>query len=143
MIQSCVRWMEGLSPVAWRWITLLYFVAMTTGTHWPKLRIGAPGPIPLDKILHAVAFCGLSGLLMLTRLLDRRSERAFDPRNIWRCTGLTLALAAVDEITQAIPGEDRFPGWDDYTADAIGIAIALLVAILLFSRVRASSHETT
>lgn len=143
MIQWAVRWMEGISPVAWRWIALLYFVALTTGTHWPKLRVGAPGPIPLDKILHTVAFCGLSGLLMLTRLLDRRSVRAFVPRNIWRCTGLTLALAAIDEITQAIPGEDRFPGWDDYAADVVGITIALLVANLLFSRVRPTAPDAT
>ena len=123
-------------------MTLLYFVALTTGTHWPGLRVGTPGPIPVDKILHALAFCGLSGLLMLTRLLDRASPRAFVHRNIWRCGGAALVLAAIDELTQALPGEDRFPGWDDYAADALGVGIALLVAMLVFSRVNTHGHRT-
>jgi len=125
----------------WRWVSLLYFAALTTGTHWPRLRLGAPGPIPVDKILHALAFCGLSGLLMLTRLLDRSSPRAFVRRNIWRCATAVLVLAAIDELTQALPGQNRFPGWDDYAADALGIIIALLVAILVFSRIDSRVHR--
>ncbi len=135
MIEAAVRWMESVKPALWRGVALVYFAALTTGTHWPSLRVAAPGPIPLDKILHAIAFCGLAGLLMLSRLVDRSSPRAFAARNIRRSALLALILGAVDELTQALPGQDRFPGWDDFAADAVGIAIALAIAMLLFRRV--------
>lgn len=137
MITWCVRRMARISPAAWRRVALVYYLVLTTGTHWPKLRVGAPGPIPVDKILHAIAFCGLAGLLMLTRLLERRAPHPFTPRNVLRVTAVTLVLGALDEITQALPGQDRFPGWDDYFANCIGIAIAGLVALMVFRPVAA------
>ena len=132
MIRPIVWRLERVGVAMWRWVALAYFATLTTGTHWPGLRVGAPGPIPVDKILHALAFCGLAGLLMLTRLLDRASPRAFGRRNIWRAAAAALALAAIDEITQALPGANRFPGWDGFAADALGIAIALMVAMFAF-----------
>lgn len=142
MIRLVVLGLERVSAATWRWVTLIYFAALTTGTHWPGLRIGSPGPIPMDKILHALAFCGLSGLLMLTRLLDRTSPRAFVQRNIWRCAAAAAAVAAIDEITQALPGQDRFPGWDDYAADVVGIAVAVMVALFVFRRVALPSRPS-
>ncbi|MCC6907275.1 MAG: hypothetical protein IT430_04975 [Phycisphaerales bacterium] len=132
MITTTVGWMESVKPGIWRGVALAYFIALTTGTHWPSLRIGAPGPIPLDKILHALAFCGLAGLLMLARIADRSACRAFSARNIWRSALLALILGAIDELTQALPGQDRFPGWPDFAANTVGIAIALAVAMLVF-----------
>ncbi len=132
MIARPVRLMERISPSVWRRVVVLYWLALTAGTHWPSLRVGRPGPIPVDKILHALAFCGLAGLLMLTRWLDRRAAAAFSARNIHRCTALTLLLAALDEVTQTWGRLDRFARWDDFAADVAGIALAWIVAILLF-----------
>ncbi len=134
MIRALVEQMERVSRSAWRRITLIYWLALTAGTHWPKLRIGAPGPIPVDKILHALAFAGLAGLLMLTRLLDRQTPRAFAARNINRAAAAALALAAIDELTQYWPALDRFARFDDFVADVIGIAAAWCVAMLVFRR---------
>lgn len=132
MIVRLVRLMERVSPAAWRRVVVVYWLALTAGTHWPSLRVGRPGPIPVDKILHALAFCGLAGLLMLTRWLDGAAPSAFTARNINRCAALALLLAALDELTQAWWRLDRFAQWDDFAADVVGIALAWLVAMLLF-----------
>jgi len=137
MIQAAVRRMERVSPRAWRWIALVYWAALTAGTHWPSLRLGRPGLIPVDKILHAGAFAGVCGLLMLTRWLDRPGVRPFTSRNINRACLAAAILAALDEITQSWVLLDRFAKLDDFIADAVGILIAWLVATLLFQRVSA------
>lgn len=135
MIRAAVGRMERVSPRTWGWIALIYWIVVTTGTHWPKLRIGAPGLIPVDKILHAIAFCGLAGLLMLTRRLDRRAGRPFAARNINRACAVAVALAALDELSQTWAPIDRFARLDDFIADVVGILIAWLVATLVFRRV--------
>lgn len=139
MIHTLVELMERVGSRAWRRITLLYWLALTAGTHWPKLRIGAPGLIPVDKILHALAFAGLAGLLMLTRLLDRQAPRSFAARNINRSCAAALVLAVIDEATQHWPALDRFARLDDFIADVIGVALAWGVAMLLFRRARSGN----
>ena len=137
MIRCAVRLMERVHTGAWRWIATLYWIALTLGTHWPSLRVGQPGPIPVDKILHAVAFCGLAGLLMLTRWFDRRAAFSFESGNINRSCLAAVVLAAIDESSQSWAWFDRFARLDDFIADLLGIAVAWTVAMLLFRRHRA------
>jgi len=134
MIKALVDRLERISAKAWRWTFVVYYLALSAGTHWPGLRLGPPTVIPVDKILHMTAFCGAVGFLMLTRWCDRKSPRAFMPRNIWRCAGVGIVLAGLDELSQNLPGQDRFATWEDFAANVLGIAIATLVALTLFRR---------
>ncbi|MFW5653389.1 MAG: hypothetical protein ACOC0P_05030, partial [Planctomycetota bacterium] len=58
---------QRFSLTFWRLTFVLYAVALTIGTHLPTFRPPGQQVLPVDKILHLIAFAGLAGLLMLTR----------------------------------------------------------------------------
>lgn len=123
-----------LAPVRyWRVVIIVYAIALTIGTHWPKLRVGGPGGFPIDKVLHVVAFAGAAGLLMLARPAGSH-RTAFSIANVALAASMTLVWAALDEWTQSAAALDRFARLDDYIADAIGVAISTAIAGLFFSR---------
>jgi len=95
----------------WRIVTLVYLAALTTGTHWPELRVGVgPGPPP-DKVLHLLAFGGLTLLVWQCRLFKR----------IWQA-GLACALwVLVDEWTQSLAILNRQSSWQDVIAGELGV----------------------
>ncbi len=97
----------------WRIAFLVYLLAMTTGTHWPRLRFGAEIPAT-DKTIHMFAFAGLTFLLWRARWVRMWPAAAM----------LVLAWAIVDEFTQGIPGLGRTVSPDDITADVLGVAVA-------------------
>jgi quinol-cytochrome oxidoreductase complex cytochrome b subunit len=140
MIKSLVDRLEAVAIAKWRWTFVIYYIILSTATHWPGMRVGRPGPIPIDKILHIIAFAGLAGFLMLTRWCDRQSTRAFATRNILRSTLVALAAAALDELAQGLPGQDRFVTWSDFAANAAGIAAATLVALFIFKPANRNSR---
>lgn len=105
---------------AWRIALFVAAALVETATHWPKLTLGTPDQ-PVDKLLHATAFCTLTALVVQARLLQRR----------WLVLPLMLAWSAVDELTQGIPGLNRSVDLDDWLADAIGIVLALAFAAAL------------
>ncbi len=77
----------------WRVFFVAYAIALTVGTHWPRLDLDV-GDLPApDKILHMLGFGGLAFLLWRTRWIMR--IRIMLP--------ILLLWALLDEITQAIP----------------------------------------
>lgn len=89
-------------------VALVLLVAYVWGNNQPE----AAGliPPPWDKLAHLAWYTTLSGLLLLG--LGRRA---------WPCVLVgTLLLAGLDEWHQLdLPG--RFPGIDDWLADALGV----------------------
>lgn len=105
---------------------ILYAIALTIATHWPRLTLGPDVPAT-DKEIHIVAFALATLLLWMTR---------------WRTNFLTVAVvviiwAGVDELTQAIPVIQRTCSWLDFLANLTGIALASFI-IWAFARWRPS-----
>lgn len=109
----------------WRGAFILYAIALTVATHWPRLTIGPEIPAT-DKEIHTAAFALATFLLWMTRW----------QRRMWMVMLIALAWAGLDELTQAIPIIQRTCSWLDFLADAIGVALATLAirAVARFTR---------
>ncbi|ALK99807.2 MULTISPECIES: VanZ family protein [unclassified Massilia] len=83
-------------------------------SHWLPL-------LPHDKLLHFIAFAGLSTLAL-------RIEPAWPLRTVW-LLGLLLAGLAIELLQKLVPG--RSFCWRDMGANAAGIAATALVFGLL------------
>lgn len=106
----------------------LYTVVLLTATHWPQ-EAGLP-PIPAsDKVQHFVAYFLWTGLLLF-------AWNIVSHRGTILVMVLGMSLAALDEVTQGIPGINRSPDALDWVADAIGV-IASALAWTLFRVIRA------
>lgn len=138
MIRPIVSWLESRKLRTWRIVLTVGIIGLTVATHWPRLRLRAPTPIPIDKLLHVTAFGGLTGLVMLARLLPA-TKRAFAWRNALFSFLVVAVWSGMDELTQEFPGLGRHATWPDYLANLIGATMALLLAGLVFSRTPASS----
>ena len=95
---------------------LLAALILLAGYVWGNSLPEAAGliPPPWDKLAHLAWYATLSGLLLLG--LGRRAWP-------WVLVG-TLLLAGLDEWHQLdLPG--RFPGIDDWLADAFGVLIGV------------------
>ena len=103
-----------------------YALVLVTATHWPQLRIeGGPVPRP-DLFIHVTAFGLWTCLLIATQLLGPwRSKPA-----IAKAVVVGLIYAAVDEGTQAIPALGRTVALDDYGANALGVTLAGVAAMI-------------
>jgi VanZ family protein len=77
--------------------------------------------LPHDKLLHFIAFAGLSTLAL-------RIEPAWHLRALW-LIGLLLAGLAIELLQKLVPG--RSFCWYDMRANTAGIAAATLVFGLL------------
>jgi len=102
---------------AWRVLFIVVALALAVGTHWPRLEIdlgGAPAP---DKLLHAGAFGLVTLLLWMTGWIRR-------PRTLLL---VGLAWAALDEITQGVPGLSRTVSIHDALASAVGVTLATAI----------------
>ncbi len=98
---------------------VVYAIVLVVATHWPRLTIEGPIERP-DLVIHLAAFGLWCVLLAMTGLLGGR----WTARNIAASVGVSLAYAALDEGTQAIPALGRTAALDDYLADAAGIVLA-------------------
>jgi putative peptidoglycan lipid II flippase len=103
---------------------LIYWLALATGTHWPRLAL--PGqesvPLGLDKWLHFGAFAMLFWLVMGANL--------FAGMKRWTGRTLSIALVAVyipmDEFTQPlVPGRHFDSG--DLVASYAGLGAGVLL----------------
>ena len=104
---------------------VVYALILVTATHWPQLRIEGPVPRP-DLYRHVAAFGLWTCLLIATELLGPwRSKPA-----IARCVAVALVYAAIDEGTQAIPALGRTVALDDYLANALGVVLAGIAALI-------------
>ncbi|MBS0197962.1 MAG: hypothetical protein JSR77_14495 [Planctomycetes bacterium] len=95
----------------WPYVALIF-----TLTHWPNLQV--PNPVPrTDIFVHMCVF----GLWTVLAGLCGFFGPVFSARNIVR-TGIAAALyAAFDEGTQAFEFVHRHAGWDDYSANVLGV----------------------
>lgn len=108
---------QRLATRWWRRWTLLYFILLTVGTHWPRLTIGTGTGPPPDKILHLFAFGGLTLLLWQCRLI----------KNKWLLGLIVTAWVVFDEISQSLPILKRETSWEDIVAGCAGIVCAVLL----------------
>ena len=117
-----------------RWALALGALATSTMTHWPGLAVQEVGPIErADLIAHVVFFFTLGSLAHGAELFGPVGSR----RNTlltWLCS---LAYAAIDEGTQAIPALKRTTAWDDLLANSAGLTLAALAALALGRALRA------
>lgn len=100
----------------WRIALVLYAIALTVGTHWPTLEMGTKEHPAPDKIIHLLAFAGLTALLWRTRWL----------RCAWQVAVVAAAWTAIDELTQALPGLGRTVSYHDLLAGELGV-IAVII----------------
>jgi hypothetical protein len=106
---------SSLAAKPWRIALLVYVVAMTIGTHWPKLRLGTEESPAPDKIIHMLAFGGLVMLLWQSRLIA----------SPWLAWLIVAIWAPIDELTQAYPGSKRTISMQDTAAGEIGALLML------------------
>ena len=98
----------------WVIILVIYAIALTVATHWPRLDLGS-GPVGAhapDKVAHFAAFALLTIVLWQTRWFGSR----------WLVVIAALAWAALDELTQAISALERTASWEDLAASAMGMS---------------------
>lgn len=100
----------------WRLAFVGYWLALTVGTHWPDLQLQTGvGRFP-DKLAHILAFGGLTILLLRTRWLGAA----------WLAGLLIVLWAALDEISQALPGLRRTISWQDLIAGQTGVVVVMV-----------------
>jgi VanZ family protein len=112
------------APAWQRWAAVLllavYWLALTAGTHWPRINPFFGGEGGWDKVQHLAAFAGLA---LLAALVLSRWRPLSLADYAWLAAAL-LALAAADELTQQlVPG--RSCELADWLADSAGIALGL------------------
>jgi len=98
-----------------------YWLALFAGTHMPQVRMPGVVVATNDKVLHVIAFAGLSFLLswaIPTNLSDRF-------RNVRWAALAAICYGAFDELTQIPVG--RTADWQDLIADIIGACIGITV----------------
>jgi VanZ family protein len=113
----------------------VYAAALFVGTHWPRLELPPTVIERPDVVVHAAAFGLWTLLLAGTEYLGpARRGRAV----LW-CGVIALAVSAVDEALQAVPFVHRTAAWDDWLANAAGVALACL-AMLAAASLRAGGR---
>jgi len=106
---------------SWRWLLALYFVALTTATHWPKLEPLGPEHTPPDKLMHFLAFGILAILLERGRLFPRG----------WMGFLVMLIWIPLDEWTQDLLSPWRHWALSDVIAGIEGLAAAAIMTAAL------------
>jgi VanZ family protein len=102
-----------------------YWLALFAGTHMPRVRMPGVVVASNDKVLHLMAFAGLSFLLswaIPTSLSDRF-------RNVRWAALAAICYGAFDELTQIPVG--RTADWQDLIADIIGAFIGITAYCIL------------
>jgi len=97
----------------WRWAFVVYAIVLTLGTHWPQLQIPDAAPAT-DKSIHFFAFGGLTVLLWLTGWFRSR----------WIAVFIALLWSIADEVSQGIPGLNRWVTVEDASSNALGVVVA-------------------
>jgi hypothetical protein len=115
----------GVRSALFRFSAAAYTALLITATHWPALEITGPVKRP-DLYIHAGAFGLLTVLVIGSGVFGRPGRTA----SIVKAAAAVLAFAAVDELTQGIPGLRRTPALSDWVADAAGVAGAVAMCLL-------------
>lgn len=113
---------------SWRWLLTIYFIVLTTGTHWPKLEPLGPEHTPPDKLMHFLAFGILALLLERARVLPRG----------WVAFLVILIWIPLDEWTQDLLSPWRHWTLPDVLAGIEGLAAAAIMTAALAPPVTAA-----
>jgi VanZ family protein len=97
---------------------LFYWLLLFIGTHIPANRI-AVQIHENDKLIHALAFAGLSFLMAWA--IPTNKQRLH--RNTMLAAVATVVYAAFDELLQIPVG--RTADWRDFLADCVGVCMGL------------------
>ncbi|MEL7483487.1 MAG: hypothetical protein AAFN41_03945 [Planctomycetota bacterium] len=124
----------GLFRTLARVAFIIYALVLVTATHWPQLKV--EGPVPRsDLYIHVAAFGLWTCLLIATGLLGPwRSKPA-----ITKSVIVGLIYAAIDEGTQGIPALGRTVALDDYLANALGVILAGVAALIASTIIKPST----
>lgn len=98
----------------------VYAVVLATGTHWPALTLGPDPGFRLDLLVHLAAFASWTFLLAGCEWFGPIATR----RNVGWCVAISAAYAALDEVTQGLPGVNRTVLCSDLLANLAGVAAA-------------------
>ncbi|HZW09977.1 MAG TPA: hypothetical protein VFF69_08745 [Phycisphaerales bacterium] len=115
----------------------VYALAIVTLTHWPGLAVETPFELRADILVHSAIF------FTWTLLLAGCSYFGAPPHGAGNAGGSTIAAAAyaaIDELTQGIPGINRSVDPLDLVANVLGVALAWLALRLVAAR-STSSRE--
>lgn len=118
---KCLVWLQPASALA----AVLLVAGVFIGGAQP-VAVGLFAP-PWDKVAHATVF-GLLAVLLAVALRGAHLLHGFRaigvPLALVLAAMLSAVVAGADEIHQLwLPG--RMAGWDDWLADATGIALGL------------------
>jgi len=103
-----------------------FALAVVVATHWPRLRFDGPIERP-DLVIHLAAFFVWTALLIACAFFGPALSR----RNALVSGAIALGYSALDEVTQGIPGLGRTVALDDWLANAAGVALATIGAVVL------------
>lgn len=101
---------------------ILYWTAMFTATHLPRIPAIVPSISNIDLLAHLLLYGGWAALCWWG-LADERGQVSWSW--IVRLMLFAAIYAAFDELTQALVG--RTPSIADYLADLCGVALVLLL----------------
>lgn len=127
-----------------------YAVLLVVATHWPNLRIDSTYIERPDIIIHMGAFGLWTMMLIATGYLasgasDPLAESGglrgwakivAAPPCVFFAWAAAMVYAAVDEVSQGLPGLGRTVAWDDYAANSAGILTASIVVLVVGRLVR-------
>ena len=127
MVRWLVRWLWLWGPPVGEMVALFWISSQ------PDLR-RIPGGIS-DKTAHFAAFFVLAALTLRAAAGGRWS--GVNGRAVLIAFAIAAGYGALDELHQMLtPG--RFPGVDDWVADALGALTALLLGLIAAAVVRRS-----
>lgn len=104
---------------------VIYALGIFAATHWPPFTIDVPGVERPDLFIHLAVFATWAVLLNLTGWLGEPRVM----RTPLRALPVALVYAAIDESTQALPIIARTAAFDDFLANAAGIALGTIAVL--------------
>lgn len=114
---------SALGRLLWWWTPAVAVMAGIFAVSGIENLSAPPGGVS-DKAGHAMAYGGLA--LFVLRAVARARVTHVTWGGALLAWGLTVAYGATDELHQYfVPG--RFAAFDDWVADAVGSAVALVV----------------
>jgi VanZ family protein len=118
-VRASLRW-DNSSSVHWLAVLIFYWLGMTVASHLPVDFSQVPG---LDKVLHCVAFAGLT-------FLASRFCLRFHHSPWWLAAVFAAACsyATADELSQTLLSM-RVCDVNDWLADVSGAGVGVAVAL--------------
>ncbi len=98
----------------WRLLFVVYWLALTVGTHWPALGLGTESQPAPDKLIHMLAFGVLTLLLSRARWMG----------SPWLAGLAVLLWTGLDELTQGMGVLRRISSYQDMLAGMLGVCMA-------------------